>query len=585
MSVSRPEAISEMAPSTATLVESSVDVAPARRLRIAAIVDSLDMPRWVSQILERLQSSDHAELVLLAYKTSAVSSREDSQAFAGSSLFRLWSKLDYRFLRTRTDDPDACEIVRFQPERDGIALNCADQDPHSKISEVTATGSETIDLVMDFTNSSELKAGNSAEFGLWSFGAPTEVMPALFLEMCEGRNEIEAGVQVRRGQDETLDSIRFSTDLSLFRNYNRYRWCQVDATIRAIARLQRFGWDETKHKLPLISAHTPGNMQTASFLCRSAMRASETVLKRNFYREDWFIGYRATRPVLQPDTISEFVLMKPPHDRFYADPFIVEKNGRTFIFFEDFSLSKKRAGISVIEVDAAGNPSDPQTALEEDYHLSFPCVFEWEGEMYMVPESKGNHTVDLYRATEFPYKWREEKALMEGIDTVDSILLQYGGKFWMFTSGFNQSGRFFRGDNELFVFFSDTPFGPWQPHPKNPVVSDVRRSRSAGMIFVENGQLIRPSQDCAQRYGRAVSLNRIDRLSEDDYAESPVATIGPDWLPGNIGTHTFNQSSKYQVIDGRPLISRFVPKSSRPGPRIVRMRGSVPLVTISADHS
>ena len=70
------------------------------------------------------------------------------------------------------------------------------------------------------------------------------------------------------------------------------------------------------------------------------------------------------------------------------------------------------------------------------------------------------------------------------------------------------------------------------------------------------GKLIRPGQDCSEAYGYAVTFNRVEVLSDTEYREVPIARIIPDWLPGNRGTHTFNQSDKFQVIDGRILIKR-----------------------------
>lgn len=74
---------------------------------------------------------------------------------------------------------------------------------------------------------------------------------------------------------------------------------------------------------------------------------------------------------------------------------------------------------------------------------------------------------------------------------------------------------------------------------------------TCGQIFSHQGRLIRPGQDCSQFYGRAVVLNHIEELSVNDYRETPILTLEPDWQPGNVGTHTFNQSENYQVVDGR----------------------------------
>jgi hypothetical protein len=112
------------------------------------------------------------------------------------------------------------------------------------------------------------------------------------------------------------------------------------------------------------------------------------------------------------------------------------------------------------------------------------------------------------------------------------------------------NGRYSNCD-ELGIFFSDTLRGPWTPHPANPVVSDVRRARPAGALFRDQaGRLIRPSQDCAKAYGYAIVFSEVIALSETEYQERPFARLDPDWVKGNLGTHSYTRTDKFEVIDG-----------------------------------
>ena len=65
-----------------------------------------------------------------------------------------------------------------------------------------------------------------------------------------------------------------------------------------------------------------------------------------------------------------------------------------------------------------------------------------------------------------------------------------------------------------------------------------------------NGKLCRPAQDCSKRYGYAIVIEEITTLDTDEYAETEVARIDPDWLDGLVGTHTFNCDGDLEVIDG-----------------------------------
>jgi hypothetical protein len=135
--------------------------------------------------------------------------------------------------------------------------------------------------------------------------------------------------------------------------------------------------------------------------------------------------------------------------------------------------------------------------------------------------------------------------------------------------------------DELCLFFADSLDGPWTPHPENPIVSDVRSARPAGRIFEHDGALIRPGQDSSGRYGRAVTLNRIDILTVSGYRETTVGRIEPSWRPRNLGTHTYNFDDLYEVVDGREWEPRFrlafsLPLRSKPARRRHEQVGRAP---------
>ena len=70
-----------------------------------------------------------------------------------------------------------------------------------------------------------------------------------------------------------------------------------------------------------------------------------------------------------------------------ADPFLYETGGRTYLLFEDVPVGSTRGRLGCVEIFADGRYCDFVVILERKYHLSYPCVFESEGETYMIPES------------------------------------------------------------------------------------------------------------------------------------------------------------------------------------------------------
>ena len=91
----------------------------------------------------------------------------------------------------------------------------------------------------------------------------------------------------------------------------------------------------------------------------------------------------------------------------------------------------------------------------------------------------------------------------------------------------------------------------------NPIISDVRKSRSAGKIFKYNGCLYRPSQDCSKDYGYRTIFNKIMVINDRDYHEVSFDSIDPNWMRDIKGTHTFNFSKDYTVIDAKIKKTRF----------------------------
>jgi hypothetical protein len=255
--------------------------------------------------------------------------------------------------------------------------------------------------------------------------------------------------------------------------------------------------------------------------------------------EQWILAYRFHR--------DEFRYLIPPVGHFWADPFQIKVDGRHYIFFEDYVNSVGRAHISVVQVDRDGIVSGPTEVLKLDCHLSYPFVFEWQGDYYMIPETGERNVVELYRAHSFPFAWKPEKILLEARSPLDATLVDAEGRWWMFVN-IQEEGVAVNWD-ELHLYYAESPLGPWHPHARNPVVSNVQSARPAGRLFWSQGVLYRPSQDSSLRYGYATTVSRVANLGTSTYAETEVLKILPDWDKHIIGIHTVNWTEEITVID------------------------------------
>lgn len=223
-------------------------------------------------------------------------------------------------------------------------------------------------------------------------------------------------------------------------------------------------------------------------------------------------------------------LPDPPDHEFYADPFGgTLENGEELILCEHYSY---RHGKGVIaRLTRSGIATE---WLEREHHLSYPFLFPVGNQLMLLPESQENYNVSL-RNAEQPEK--TEMHLLHGVPAVDSSVVEFEGKWWLFCTREDDGGA----NYSLHIFCAENSDSTFEPHANNPVKTDVRSARPGGTPFVHNGKLYRPAQDCAADYGFAVVLNEITTLTTTAFAETPVRTLRPQtgWR-NHSGLHTLS---------------------------------------------
>jgi len=284
----------------------------------------------------------------------------------------------------------------------------------------------------------------------------------------------------------------------------------------------------------------------AWWLVRAVMRALGFVVQGALTREQWFLTLGRAGDGL-PASLKGTTPIYPSADRGIADPFLFEQGGETFLFFEDIEITTGKGAIAAARLTPEGSLREVKIVLERDFHLSYPFVFRHGEEIFMMPESAQAGRLDLYRALEFPWRWEYFQTLMHDVYLVDGTLFEYNEKFWLFGAIRVEGGS---SHDELYLFSGPTPFGPFAPHPKNPVVSDVRRARPAGRIFLDQGRIIRPAQDCSLHYGRAVEFREIVVLTDADYTEVLAGRMTPSGIGGNLKAHAYERLGAIWAADG-----------------------------------
>ena len=276
-----------------------------------------------------------------------------------------------------------------------------------------------------------------------------------------------------------------------------------------------------------------------------AHKVSNALMKPFWHQDHWHVALRRGA--------RTFKVIEDDGGRFYADPFLQTWQGRTFLFVEEYPYATRRGLISAAEIVGDELLASPMPVLIRPYHLSYPFVFEHDGDLYMLPETGENHSLELYRAAEFPWKWELKKVLMEGAVFSDATPLFHDGLWWIFVTA-DSIGT--STQDQLSIFYSDSLGGAWTAHPANPVKSDSRWSRPAGRLVQQNGRLFRPAQDCDGSYGAGIVWFEITELSPERFTERLIVTWDARVELDATGLHSFDQLGELHAIDFSRSIGR-----------------------------
>ena len=298
----------------------------------------------------------------------------------------------------------------------------------------------------------------------------------------------------------------------------------------------------------------PSNLQTIKYFYLTFRHKIKSIFKTKTVssRELWAIGIvnNSIQNLIDPLKSLEITWIDPPANRFYADPFLVNKDDTTYIFFEDYSYKKERGRISYIETKDFVTFSDVTPIIDTSFHLSYPFMLEHQGKYYCIPEQYNSGEVALYEAESFPDKWIKKTTLIKDFPGIDPTLIRHNGLWWMFIA--NQKD----GDSsKLYLFYSEYLEGPWNPHKNNPIKVFQKMTRPAGAIFEQNGKLIRPAQNCTKTYGGNIVFYEILKLSEEDYKEVFIGELLPNSTsPYPDGLHHIVPNKNITLIDGKRWI-------------------------------
>lgn len=262
---------------------------------------------------------------------------------------------------------------------------------------------------------------------------------------------------------------------------------------------------------------------------------------------DFISPENTTNPVLTAKDVTDMPA------EFVADPFVVKDNSTWYMFFEVLNSETHQGDIGLVISNDGSNWIYKQIVLDESFHLSYPYIFKWENEYYMIPESHQANSVRLYKAVDFPTEWSFVKVLLYG-NYVDTSIFRYDGRWWIFTETSPE-----RNDT-LRLYYAEDLAGPWIEHPKSPIIEgDANVARPGGRVLVFDGRIVRYAQDDDPTYGNQVLAFEITELTTLNYEEKEVPQnpilkpSGSSWNAHgmhHIDPHRVGENEWVACVDG-----------------------------------
>ena len=388
-------------------------------LRIGLLVDTLQQPAWVRQIIADIQASEYARIVLVIKKDGPPKAR-------ASLARRIWRRrsrlayLAYRWLDARA----------FRTSQDAFARqDTADLLAEAAVVHATVKETRFCDYVSD-TALAQIRDAHpdvllrfgfrilkgpilqAARYGVWSFHHGDNHVnrggPAGFWEVMHEQPTTGSVLQIL---NEDLDNGRVicrsyaKTDRSsVWRNRNNYYWKSAAFVTRALRQLADCGpaalegcsCGHGSRDVRFYSERLfrkPDNLETIALVGRYLTRRMSERVRRIREVDQWAIAFSLSKAA-PSTTLYRFKEQWPPIGSSWADPFPVAAPDGYHIFLEVYDRATKRGHIGVSRLTREGVFDRPVTVLERPYHLSYPFVFRWRDTWFMMPETS-NATREL----------------------------------------------------------------------------------------------------------------------------------------------------------------------------------------------
>lgn len=526
------------------------------KLRIGIMCNGFIMEKWKADAIKSLIAEPHIQIVLLI-----VDARKNKKKTILNKIGTYpYRQLLWRIYKRYFVKPEATKLVSAEDLLNKIpSLNCT-VTKKGKFSEyfseyeINEIKKHKPDIIVRFGfNILRGEILTAAKYGVWSYHHGDENVfrggPPCFWEIYHNHNttgvilqqlnnELDAGIILKKGYYKTIKKS-YSYNLNQALSESSHWIKQLCVDIINQVPLSTF---KAETNAPVKTF--PRNHEMILFIAKKIKHTIQFHYRELFTAEKWNIGLaKGTPENLLTGTIENEKWLPPlKRGEYRADPFGYFHNEHLCIIHEKYSYNEHKGWIEIQRSNEESN-----IAIESGKHLSYPYIFSFNNDLYCVPESYQKNSIELYRLSKNNNKWEFENTIADGVPAVDSSLVYYNKRWWLFCTREDNNPN-----NHLYIYHSDSLTKKFIPHNNNPVKTDIRSARPAGTFFTVNNELYRPSQDCSKSYGCGISINKIEKLNENEFSETTINYISPNkkWS-FNRGIHTISIAGNFILFDAK----------------------------------
>lgn len=527
------------------------------KIKFALMTNGNELASWQMECIDKLIKSNIAELVLLILNDNEKPKKKPriQKLFHKNLIYNLWKRM---FLQI----PAETSIPFTESLRQIDTIKCKTTFK-GKHAEYFSTGD--IEYIKSAQPKFILRFGfnilkgeilSAAEYGIWSYhhgneqefrGGPPglweifnkkSITGVIFQRLTE---KLDAGIIIEKRFYKTIKHsykeqkqklLTANTDMPLLaakRIFVNDTRCFFDKPSQTSAKIYSF----------------PDNLKMFAFIFKLMKARLSFYYNKYFLAEQWGLAF-IKKDGAGITSVKNFkcdrIILHPEKNIFYADAFLFSNSTKKFCICEKYNYTIGRGTIAII--DAENTNALESIALSAPHHLAYPYIFQHQNINYLIPETADDNCCKIY-TIDGNNQIHFVSNLLNNIRAVDSSLLYDGKYFWIFCGIKNDYPN-----EKLFAFYSETLTGNYSAHTKNPVKVTPEGARCGGTIFYDANDPIRPAQYSANYYGEKVMLQKITKLSPDEFEEVLISEIEPihfnkKWK----GVHTFSKNNSTVLID------------------------------------